>query len=377
MRILVLTHEFPPVGGGGAKVIEDLCRGLSLRGHELQVLTTHLNGLPMVEKMENLSVKRINCGRQVPYRARFIEMLRFVIMGFFKGINLIRSFRPDIIHVQFAVPAGALGLALSIFTGVPYFMTVHLGDVPGGAPEKTDAWFRWIYPFTPLIWQSAKKVVAVSEHTRQLALRHYPVNVEVIRNSFDYKCTSPEEIRVGEPPQVIWAGRFVSEKNPIQVVKTLAELRDLAWTCIMIGDGPERSRVEREILQQDLQSRFTTPGWVDQNKVMDWFAKSDVLFMPSLSEGLPIAGLQGLTMGLAIIATRVGGFVDLVEPLQNGFLVDSGNTDGFKEPLRALLSDREKLKSFRQSSFQVANRFDVRQMIQAYDDLLAEMVKVN
>ncbi len=377
MRILVLTHEFPPIGGGGAKVIEDLCRGLSLRGHELQVLTTHLNGLPKIEQNEKMSIRRIACGRQVPYRARFIEMARFVMKGFFEGISLVRTWQPDIIHVHFAVPAGALGLALSAYTGVPFFMTVHGGDVPGGAPEKTAAWFHWIYPFTPLIWRSAKRVVAVSEHTRQLALQHYPVNVEVIRNGFEFKCPSPEEVRVGEPPQVIWAGRFMPEKNPLQVVRTLAELRDLDWTCVMIGDGPERSRVEREIVRWELQSRFTIPGWVEQNKVMDWFAKSDVLFMPSFSEGLPIAGLQGLAMGLAVVATRVGGFVDLVDPLQNGFLIENANSNGFREPLRTLLTDREKLKSFRQASFQVANRFDIHQMIQAYDDLLSEMVEIN
>jgi glycosyltransferase involved in cell wall biosynthesis len=377
LRILVLSHEFPPVGGGGAKVIEDLCRGLTVRGHELQVLTTHLTGSPIIEQKEKLSIRRINCGRQVPYRARFIEMLIFVIKGFFQGMGLIRSWQPDIIHVQFAVPAGALGLALSIFTGVPYFMTVHLGDVPGGAPEKTAGWFRWIYPFTPMIWRKAKRIVAVSEHTRQLALRHYPVNVEVIRNSFDYPYSNPEEVQVGEPPQVIWAGRFVSEKNPIQVVRTLAELRDLDWTCVMIGDGPERSRVEQEIIGCGLQARFNTPGWVDQNTVMDWFAKSDVLFMPSLSEGLPIAGLQGLAMGLAIVATQVGGFVDLVEPLQNGFLVDNAYSDGFMEPLRTLLSDRVKLRTFRQASFQVANRFDIQVMIQSYNDLLGEIAQMN
>lgn len=103
---------------------------------------------------------------------------------------------------------------------------------------------------------------------------------------------------------------------------------------------------------------------------MDWFSKSDLLFMPSLSEGLPIVGLQGLAMGLAIVATRVGGFVDLVEPSTNGFLVDNPNGSGFSEPLRKLLSNPKVLKSFRQASFAVTRRFDISHMVAAYDDLL-------
>ena len=109
------------------------------------------------------------------------------------------------------------------------------------------------------------------------------------------------------------------EKNPVQVVRTLAELQALPWTCVMIGDGPERQTVEQEIDRFGLNGRFTVTGWVTQDEVMDWFARSDVLFMPSFMEGLPIVGLQGLAMGLAIIATRVGGFLDLVESQRNGY----------------------------------------------------------
>ena len=368
----MLSHEFPPVGGGGAKVIQDLCRGLVQRGHELKVLTTHIKGLPKEERIDAVSVYRIDCGRLVPYRARFSEMARFVTSGFRKGLRLTRDWQPDIIHVHFAVPAGALAWALSVFTGVPYILTVHGGDVPGGAPEKTARWFQWVYPFTQPIWRSARSVVAVSEHTRQLALRHYPVDIRVIPNGFNFESLCPGVIEVGVPPRVIWAGRFMPEKNPVQVVRTLAELRELDWDCVMLGDGPERARIEAEIARLGMQNRFNVPGWLHQDTVMDWFARSDILFMPSFSEGLPIVGLQGLVMGLAIVATRVGGFVDMVEPSRNGFLVENPNGDGFLEPLRILLSDARLLRSFRRASLVVADRFDIRYMVQAYHDLFME-----
>lgn len=370
MKILVLSHEFPPVGGGGAQVIQDLCRGLAQRGHEIRVMTTHYTDLPQQEAIDGVLVYRLDCGRQVPYRARFSEMARFVRSGLWQGLRLIRAWRPDVIHVHFAVPAGALGWMLSSLTGLPYLLTVHGGDVPGGAPEKTARWFRWVYPFTHPIWRQAKRVVAVSEHTRQLALRHYPVPIQVIRNGFNFSALCSKEIQVGTPPRVIWAGRFMPEKNPVQVVRTLAALQDLDWDCVMIGDGPEKVSVEQEIARHGLEHRFSIPGWVHQEEVMGWFSKSDVLFMPSFSEGLPIVGLQGLAMGLAIVATRVGGFVDLVEPARNGFLVDNPNGSGFSEPLRWLLSDPKLLKSFRQASFSVTERFDIRHMVSAYDKVL-------
>ncbi len=49
MKILVLIHEFPPVGGGGGRAAQDICQGLTERGHEVTVLTAHLKGLPKKE----------------------------------------------------------------------------------------------------------------------------------------------------------------------------------------------------------------------------------------------------------------------------------------------------------------------------------------
>jgi glycosyltransferase involved in cell wall biosynthesis len=143
----------------------------------------------------------------------------------------------------------------------------------------------------------------------------------------------------------------------------------------MLGDGPDRSQVKVEIKRYDLEDRIELPGWMSQEEVMACFAKSDVLFMPSFSEGLPIVGLQALVLGLAIVATRVGGFVELVEPGYNGYLVEKAVGDGFSKPLRELLSNPEKLLSFRKASIEIADQFDIRRIVQSYDKLFQETLE--
>jgi glycosyltransferase involved in cell wall biosynthesis len=369
----VLSHEYPPVGGGGGRVIQDLCQGLAERGHELRLMTTHFDRLPRRETVKGVDILRLPCGRKVPYRARFVEMACYILSGLWVGLPLLRAWKPQLMHVHFAVPAGALAWLLSRASGLPYILTIHGGDVPGGAPEKTDRWFRWIYPLTPIIYRSAARVIAVSDHTRALARRHYPVDIQVIQNGIALDSLQPNPLNLGNPPRVIWAGRFMPEKNPLQVVNSLAQLRHLEWHCVMIGDGPQRSLVEREIRRHKLSERFLLTGWLSQDEVMDWFAHSDILFMPSLSEGMPLVGLQGLAMGLAIVASRVGGFVDLVEPHHNGYLVEAQNGEGFVQPLQELLTDQQRLRSFRQASRQVAKQFDSRLMIEAYERVLTEV----
>jgi glycosyltransferase involved in cell wall biosynthesis len=374
MRILVVIYEFPPVGGGGGQAARDICHGLVKLGHEVRVLTAHLNGLPRQEQIDGFQVTRVSSGRRQAYEADLLAMTGFVISGSIVGLRELRRWQPDIIHVHFAVPSGPVAWVLSRFSKVPYILTAHLGDVPGGVPDKTKNWFRWFYPFTPQIWRDASYAIAVSEYTRQLASQHYPVDIQVIPNGVNLNRLNPGDIRVGDPPTIVFAGRFVYQKNPVQVVKTLASLKDLPWKCIMIGDGILSKDVENEIKKQHLQDRFHFSGWITPEEVISIFANSDILFMPSYSEGLPVVGVQGLAMGLAIIATQVGGWIDIVNPGKNGYLIPSQNPEGFSEALEMLLSNPELLKAFRISSREKAKCFELKSIVSEYETLMSQVI---
>lgn len=373
MRILVLCHEYPPIGGGGGRVAQDLCRALAARGHLLQVVTAHWGDLPRQENEPNLGIHRVSSGRKLPYKAGFAAMLGYILAAFWRSLGLIRSWKPDLIHVHFAVPAGVAAFALSLFSGTPYVLTAHLGDVPGGVPEKTGKWFRWIFPFTPSIWRRAGQVVAVSAFTRSLAQPHYPVDICVIPNGVDLKKIDPGELHLNQPLRVVFAGRFVPQKNPLQLVQALAEVRDLPWTCTMAGDGPLKASVEAEIARCGLQERFRLPGWVSPEEVLQEYARSDILCMPSLSEGLPVVGVQALAMGLALVLSKAGGNIDLVQEGQNGFLLAPDDLPGFSAALRALLNNPQKLLDYRRASRRMAEMFDLETVVKSYEQIFTRI----
>lgn len=375
MRILVLIHEFPPIGGGGGQVAKDICRELVNFGHEIVLMTAHYKGMPLQETVEGIRVIRQPSLRREAYGADLLSMSAYILLSLFPAWRLIRSWKPDLIHVHFAVPAGALAWLLYKLTGIPYLLTVHLGDIPGGVPEKTENWFRWFYPLTPPIWRDAACVVAVSNYTRGLAAKHYPVDVRVIPNGVDLDSGSPHEIHVGSPPTVIFAGRFVDQKNPLHLVRTMAELHDLPWKCIMLGDGPLRKEVEKEICRHGLQKRFDLPGWITPDQVYTWLRGSDILFMPSRAEGLSVVGLQALGLGLAIVSSGAGGFIDLVEPGGNGFLVSDPDSPEFTSALRPLLVDPELLRRFREASREKAKSFDLSKIAADYAKVMAQILE--
>jgi glycosyltransferase involved in cell wall biosynthesis len=300
-------------------------------------------------------------------------MFIYVLAGLGVGLRLIGSFKPDVIHAHFAVPAGALAWMLSWMTRTPYVLTVHLGDVPGGVPEKTDEWFRWIYPFTPRIWKHAREIVAVSEFTRQLALKKYSRDIRVVPNGVDLGALRATQISLNDPPRIVFAGRFMDQKNPLQFVQTLSEMKEHKWQAVMIGDGSLAADVRCAIDAAGLQDRFHLTGWIDPGEVLRWFDRSDILFMPSRSEGLPVVGVQALAKGLAIVASRVGGFVDLVESGRNGYLIETEDQAGFATSLAGLLSDPDRLVSFRAASLEKSATFELEQIVREYESIFVRV----
>ncbi|MCD6576691.1 MAG: glycosyltransferase family 4 protein [Anaerolineaceae bacterium] len=375
IKILVISHEYPPIGGGGGRVIQDICEGIASEKYKFHVLTAYWDNLPKFEESENLTIERIRSHRTQAYRADLITMACFVWKSFWRSLQIIRKWHPDIIHAHFAVPGGASAAAASLLTHTPYIITVHGGDVPGGAPEKTKKWFRFILPFTHFIWKKAEKIIAVSKQSRQLAQVHYHVNITVIPNGIDTSGYLPLSLDVHDPPCIMYIGRFSPEKNAKLVPKILSHLRDLKWECVMVGDGPQMTSVQAQIAKNQLDSRFELPGWASPKEVDKLLLKCDILLMPSLREGMPMAGLQGLASGSALVMSNVGACSDMVEVGKNGFLIEAGDEEGYAHALRMLLSDHKILLQYKKNSAQKSQEFDIKKVVNSYKDVYQSILK--
>ncbi len=375
MKVLVISHEYPPIGGGGGKVVQDLCNGLAERGYQIHLLTALWDNLPKSDGADNLIIEKLPSGRTQSFRADFKAMASFVWKSFWRGLKIIREWQPDLIHAHFAVPAGAAAYALSVFTRTPYIITAHGGDVPGGAPEKTGGWFRFVLPLSKPVWKRASAIAAVSSQTRQLALKHYAADIQVIPNGIDPAAYHPGKFSKNKNPVIIYIGRFSPEKNALAVPQVLSNLVGLDWNCVMLGDGPQMEDVRLLIKQNHLEKRFTLPGWVDPDEVAQWMGKSDILFMPSLREAMPMSGLQALAMGLAIVASEIGSVPDIVNNNENGFLASPGDLNGYGEAIKKLLDDHALLESCRHKSRKMAVQFDIQRVITAYENLYQKALK--
>jgi glycosyltransferase involved in cell wall biosynthesis len=99
--------------------------------------------------------------------------------------------------------------------------------------------------------------------------------------------------------------------------------------------------------------------------------------MPSLSEGLPVVGVQAVASGLAIVASRVGGVVDLVDEDRNGCLLEPGDVAGFAAKLQHLIRNPDHLLSLRTSSLEKAKSFDISHIAGRYESLFSSILIEN
>ena len=374
LRILVLTHEYPPVGGGGGRVAQDLSQGFVQAGHQVHVITAQCGDLIAEDEDRGVNVRRIKSLRKEPYQASFFAMLAFVITASIETLKSIHNWKPDVLHVHFAVPAGPIAWVANRLTKIPYILTIHLGDVPGGTPQKTDRWFKFIFPFTPPIWKKAAKVVAVSNYTKELALKRYDVPIEIIHNGIH---VDPQQlvVQLQDPIEIVFAGRMIDQKDPVQVVRILAQCKQYQWHCTMFGDGPLKDLVEKEIKKEDLESRFNLPGWQSPEMVQNHLLQSDILLMPSLSEGMPVIGVHALAAGLCLIVSKVGGFVEIVDNGENGYLLQAGGGEIWTKTILDLLQDTEKILRMKQKSLEKALQFDLNVIVNSYLSLFQDVIQ--
>ena len=349
--------------------------GLVRRGHQVRIVTAGMPHLPSESAEEGVEVRRLRAFRRREDTCSVPEMAAWVVRAIPAVITEIRRWKPDVIHAHFAVPTGAVAWAAHKVTGVPYVLTAHLGDVPGGVPEQTGGLFRWVKPFTVPIWKEAAATTAVSSFVAGLASDAYGVHPKVILNGIELPPVPDLQRR--EVPSLLMVGRMSVQKNPIDAIRALALSKDHPWTMRVIGDGPLLTEVRAESGRLGLASRITFQGWAPASDVSAAMNNAEILLMPSLSEGLPMVAVEALTHGLAIVGSRIGGLADVAE--ETGALAGGGNArlyelsegaEGLATALKPFLLDPEALMSARRASLAKASAFDLNKALDAYEAVL-------
>jgi glycosyltransferase involved in cell wall biosynthesis len=195
---------------------------------------------------------------------------------------------------------------------------------------------------------------------------------EVIRYGFRLDgAAAPRDLGLPDGTFVVgWAGRLTEIKRPLDLVRTLAALRDrgVDATFVLLGDGELRGEVEALAAELGVTGHLRLMGY--QRGLAEWHAAFDALLLTSGNEGTPVAVLEALAAGRPVVATAVGGVPDVVEDGETGFLAPAGDAEALAERLERLARNPQlRARMGALGAERVRERFGLERMVEEVEAL--------
>jgi glycosyltransferase involved in cell wall biosynthesis len=185
----------------------------------------------------------------------------------------------------------------------------------------------------------ADLTVFVSRYDRDLAERAGILNAcrdyAVIPNGVD-PTGLPPALSGGHDRRLGFLGRLSAEKNPLLALEVLDRLRADGHRLRVIGDGPLLAVVRQRAAALGLADRVELLGAWPRKEALDALAECDALLMPSLWEGMPMAPLEAMAIGVPVVASAVGGLTEIIDDGRTGFLIPQPDPARYARAVRAL-----------------------------------------
>jgi glycosyltransferase involved in cell wall biosynthesis len=332
VRILTIVHELPPIGGGGGRSAFELCRELAAAGHDADAVTMAYSGLAREETIEGVRILRAPCKRRKPEISYTDEKLSFVGGALPLVRRLAREKAYDIVHCHFVVPGGLIARLLKRTLGAPYIITCHGSDVPGYNPDYFALEHRLMAPVWRSIVRGAAHVIAPSQTLCRLIEATRTPHLPPV-STVPYGFAAHRFAVSRRENRILLVSRLLPRKGFQYLLQALAGLH-LDWEVNIVGDGPYRPELERIAAESQTPVRFW--GWLanESAEMRDLYETSSIFVFPSVAENFPVALLEAMSAGLAIIATNTSGSPEVVGDA--GVLVPPADSAAIREALVGL-----------------------------------------
>ena len=258
------------------------------------------------------------------------------LAGFLELVRLLRREQPDILHAS-SSKAGVLGRLAGFVAHVPVrIFTVH-GWAFAAHSGSAARLFRWadrlVEPLTTV-------TICVSEHEREAGVAAgtcAPERTVVIPNAVDVAAAPRSRPGERKRPLILAVGRLKAPKDFPTLIRALSRLPPGSFDALIVGDGPDRPRLEEQIEALGLSDRVRLAG--ERRDVPQLLATADAFVLPSASEGHPVSVLEAMAAALPVVASRVGGVPEQVFDEETGLLVEPDDPNELAAALDRLIGD--------------------------------------
>lgn len=373
LRILIAADTYPPDVNGAARFTERLAAGLAGRGLDVHVVAPSETG-PASEPRPRAGVPTVHRLRshRVPGQQRF----RFTTPGWAAAATerVLRSVRPDVVHVQSHFPVGRGLLGAAAGAGYPTVATNHFmpenllehARVPDALAERVSG---WAWGDLGRVYAAADAVTAPTPRAVDLLVSRTGLPARAVSCGIDLARFGGAG-RPDPDPTVLFVGRLEREKRVDELIRAFALVPGRARLEI-VGDGTRRqgwTDLARDLGQS---SRIRFRGTVDDDELVAAYRRSAVFCMPGVAELQSLVTLEAMAAGRPVVAADAVALPHLVRPGHNGLLYRPGDVAGLAAALNRVLDDPAARERMGQASREMVARHALDGTLDAFEDVYA------
>lgn len=307
MRILQITPYYLPHTGGIERYVYNLSKYLVKNGHQVEIHTSNIPKAPNYEEIDGIVIRRFQslCS---PLRNPMVP--RF----FFPSLNELQDF--DLIHAHMIYSSAALyAIKLKRRLGIPLLFTHH-GCMRFENLLRDSIVKMYDRVMIPGILSEADGVIALSMEDSKFLGGFCDMNrITIIPNGLDIEYINQVLLANKQPlidsfeskKVILFVGRLVPHKGAQYLLKSIKiyskDIRKNNTILLIVGNGPQQLYLKQFVNENKIDDLVFFTGLITDNKKFEYFQKSHIFVLPSLSEGLPTTILEAMFFGLPVIAT--------------------------------------------------------------------------
>lgn len=366
MKILIATGLYPPEIGGPATYTALLDKGLPKRGFAVSVL---------------------------PFRKfRWLPPILRHIAYF--AICLTKAPQNDLIYAQDPVSVGLPSLLVAKLTGRKFWIRVA-GDyaweqsvqrfgVKDGIDDFQNRKYDWrtelLRKIQKWVVGKADVIITPSKYFQNLVSGWVkdPEKIKVIYNGIELDNPSSKKLINSKTHQlktILSAGRLVPWKGFDVLVDIMKELPD--WKLIIVGDGPEREKLESRIKNLELSGRIKLTGAVSRGELLELLGEASIFALNTSFESFSFQIVEAMNAGVPVIATDIGNLSEIIENGKDGILVEPNNRGEIIAAIKKLDKEKEFRKAIIKNARKKAQEFSIEKTIDNLVKLLNSHVRTS
>ncbi len=378
---ILICHSYPPVLGGSEIEAQRVSGAMIRKGHKALVVCAGGPPMPAGDSFvdeEGVPVKMYGGGVSERWRGYAYAL----------GVAWTLWTRRRDYEVAYFLMQGlqlATGIPVARLLGKPVVMKFSGSSLVVGMQAsfvgRLCLWMlkRWAARILVLNPGMVEECRQVGIDLNKVGFMPNPVDVDVFC-PVDVATKRALRAELGVEPEagiVLYVGRMGPEKRLESLLEGFALVRERLPQArlVLVGDGPERGRVEQEAKRLNLGASLTLTGRQNGVGVRKWMQASDAIALVSELEGLPCVLIEGMAAGLPAIASNIPGNTQVVTPGENGLLTEVGDARSIATAIEAMLTDRALGERLGQQSRELAvERFSSDRVVAMYEELFARML---